>query len=65
MPVGDGCSSWRYVAYQVGHITTPVLIRQQGIFTLVLGIIAFALMPPSPTQTANWARGKKGWFTER
>ncbi|GIK04612.1 hypothetical protein Aspvir_008695 [Aspergillus viridinutans] len=22
-------------------------------------------MPPSPTQTANWARGKKGWFTER
>lgn len=22
-------------------------------------------MPPGPTQTANWARGKKGWFTER
>lgn len=22
-------------------------------------------MPPGPTQTANWSRGKKGWFTER
>ncbi|EOD52526.1 putative mfs transporter protein [Neofusicoccum parvum UCRNP2] len=22
-------------------------------------------MPPGPTQTANWARGKTGWFTER
>lgn len=22
-------------------------------------------MPPGPCQTANWARGKKGWFTAR
>ena len=32
---------------------------------MVIGLVAFILMPPSPTQTANWARGKKGWFTER
>jgi hypothetical protein len=37
----------------------------KGLLTLTLGLIAFVLMPPSPTQTANWARGKKGWFTER
>ncbi|RMD44537.1 hypothetical protein DV735_g558, partial [Chaetothyriales sp. CBS 134920] len=37
----------------------------EGLFTLVLGLSAFLLMPPGPTQTANWARGKKGWFTER
>ncbi|KAI9733104.1 MAG: hypothetical protein M1834_003651 [Cirrosporium novae-zelandiae] len=36
-----------------------------GILTLIIGLLAFALMPPSPTQTANWIRGKKGWFTER
>ena len=22
-------------------------------------------MPPSPTQTRGWLRGKNGWFTER
>jgi hypothetical protein len=22
-------------------------------------------MPPGPTQTRNWFRGKNGWFTER
>ncbi|RVX72581.1 hypothetical protein B0A52_03977 [Exophiala mesophila] len=37
----------------------------EGLLTFVLGLIAFILMPPGPTQTANWARGKKGWFTER
>ncbi|SPO06791.1 related to nicotinamide mononucleotide permease [Cephalotrichum gorgonifer] len=37
----------------------------EGAITLVVGLLAFGLMPPSPTQTANWFRGKKGWFTER
>ncbi|KAK2794151.1 hypothetical protein FQN52_009233 [Onygenales sp. PD_12] len=36
-----------------------------GLFTLVFGILSIGLMPASPTQTANWLRGKKGWFTER
>jgi hypothetical protein len=42
-----------------------MLIIIQGLGTLLIGVAAFALMPPSPTQTANWIRGKKGWFTER
>lgn len=37
----------------------------EGLFTLLVGLSAFALMPPGPCQTANWARGKKGWFTAR
>ncbi|KAH8426255.1 putative MFS transporter [Aspergillus melleus] len=37
----------------------------EGLFTLALGLIAFLLLPPSVTQTASWARGKKGWFTAR
>ncbi|OAL04277.1 MFS general substrate transporter [Phaeosphaeriaceae sp. SRC1lsM3a] len=37
----------------------------EGLITFVIGLSAVFLMPPGPTQTANWARGKKGWFTER
>lgn len=37
----------------------------EGLLTLVVGLAAFVLMPPSPTQTASRLRGKKGWFTER
>ncbi|RAK72439.1 putative MFS transporter [Aspergillus fijiensis CBS 313.89] len=36
-----------------------------GLFTLALGLLSFVFLPPGPTQTANWARGKDGWFTER
>ncbi|RAL17127.1 putative MFS transporter [Aspergillus homomorphus CBS 101889] len=36
-----------------------------GLLTLALGLLSFVFLPPGPTQTANWARGKKGWFTER
>ncbi|KAL1963588.1 hypothetical protein VTN77DRAFT_8033 [Rasamsonia byssochlamydoides] len=32
---------------------------------MAFGLAAFVLMPPGPTQTANWSRGKKGWFSER
>jgi hypothetical protein len=42
-----------------------MLIIIQGLGTLIIGVATFALMPPSPTQTANWIRGRKGWFTER
>jgi hypothetical protein len=31
----------------------------------LIGILGFALMPASPTQTASWFRGRKGWFTEK
>ncbi|KAE8352718.1 major facilitator superfamily domain-containing protein [Aspergillus coremiiformis] len=37
----------------------------EGSLTLVLAILSFLFLPPSVTQTASWARGKKGWFTER
>lgn len=37
----------------------------EGLMTLVLGLAAFVLMPPSPTQTASRLRGKDGWFTKR
>lgn len=32
---------------------------------MVVGILACVLMPSSPTSTASWFRGRKGWFTER
>ncbi|KAH7097434.1 major facilitator superfamily domain-containing protein [Auriculariales sp. MPI-PUGE-AT-0066] len=35
-----------------------------GIFTLVIGIASFFLMPPGPTQTKGRFR-PKGWFNER
>ncbi|GLA05031.1 hypothetical protein AnigIFM60653_005100 [Aspergillus niger] len=37
----------------------------EGLLTLALGLLAIILLPPSATQTAHWARGKKGWFTAR
>ncbi|KZT32683.1 allantoate permease [Sistotremastrum suecicum HHB10207 ss-3] len=36
----------------------------EGFITLILGIIGFFMMPPSPTQTKKWYR-PNGWFTER
>ncbi|KAE8368952.1 hypothetical protein BDV27DRAFT_141643 [Aspergillus caelatus] len=41
------------------------LFLLEGLITLLVGLIAFILMPPGPCQTANWSRGKKGWFTPR
>ncbi|EXJ76893.1 hypothetical protein A1O3_10050 [Capronia epimyces CBS 606.96] len=49
----NGRAGWRY------------LFLIEGLLTLIFGLAAFVLMPPGPCQTANWARGKKGWFTER
>ncbi|RFU35565.1 hypothetical protein B7463_g778, partial [Scytalidium lignicola] len=37
----------------------------EGLLTLLLGILAFGLMPAAPTKTASWFRGRKGWFSER
>ncbi|KAF8913212.1 MFS general substrate transporter [Gymnopilus junonius] len=50
---GDhGRAGWRY------------LFLIEGGFTLLVGLLSFALMPPGPTQTKAWYR-PKGWFTER
>ncbi|PLB35038.1 putative MFS transporter [Aspergillus candidus] len=48
-----GVAGWRW------------LFLIEGLLTLVLGITSVLYLPASPTQTANWIRGKKGWFTER
>ncbi len=37
----------------------------EGLLTLVVGSVAFLLMPAGPCQTASWFRGKNGWFNER
>ncbi|KAL2205636.1 MFS general substrate transporter [Sarocladium strictum] len=42
-----------------------ILHMRGGLMTLLIGILSFGMMPAGPTQTANWFRGKKGWFTPR
>ncbi|KAL2066336.1 hypothetical protein VTL71DRAFT_2407 [Oculimacula yallundae] len=37
----------------------------EALLTFVVGLLAFVLMPSSPTSTASWFRGERGWFTER
>ncbi|KAL2862381.1 putative MFS transporter [Aspergillus lucknowensis] len=49
----QGQSGWRW------------LFLLEGLLTLLIGLSAFIFMPPGPCQTANWARGRKGWFSER
>lgn len=36
-----------------------------GIFTHVVGLIAFVYLPANPLKTAGGIRGKSGWFTEK
>jgi hypothetical protein len=49
----NGMAGWRW------------LFALEGTLTGLIGIATYFLMPPSPTQTASWARGKDGWFNER
>ncbi|CRK23906.1 hypothetical protein BN1723_003054 [Verticillium longisporum] len=49
----NGWAGWRW------------LFLLEAIFTIIVGIFAWGLMPPGPCQTANWFRGQKGWFSER
>jgi MFS family permease len=41
------------------------LFLVEGLFTLVVGILAFGLMPASPCATKSWFRGRNGWFSEK
>ncbi|OTB20474.1 hypothetical protein K445DRAFT_372077 [Daldinia sp. EC12] len=48
----NGWSGWRW------------LFLIEGLITLVIGIFSWGLMPPGPTQTRHWFRGKDGWFSD-
>ncbi|KAF2645725.1 phthalate transporter [Massarina eburnea CBS 473.64] len=48
-----------------GHAGWRWLFLIEGLGTFIVGFSATFLMPPGPCQTANWARGKNGWFTPR
>ena len=41
------------------------LFAFEGLITGLIGVFAAFYMPPGPTQTAGWFRGKKGWFSVR
>ncbi|CEJ91846.1 Putative Phthalate transporter [[Torrubiella] hemipterigena] len=41
------------------------LFALEGGLTAIIGVISWFYLPPSPTQTASWFRGKDGWFNER
>ena len=49
----NGLAGWRW------------LFAIEGLITGVIGIASYAYLPPSPTQTKSWFRGKNGWFNER
>ncbi|PWY77523.1 MFS general substrate transporter [Aspergillus heteromorphus CBS 117.55] len=54
-----------HIGGRAGEAGWRWLFLIEGLMTLTLGLLSFVLLPPSPTQTAHWARGKKGWFTAR
>lgn len=41
------------------------LFALEGALTLLIGVLSWFYLPPSPTQTASRFRGKDGWFNER
>ncbi|KAI8964143.1 MFS general substrate transporter [Daldinia sp. FL1419] len=48
----NGWSGWQW------------LFLIEGLITLLIGIFSWGLMPPGPTQTRHWFRGKSGWFSD-
>lgn len=49
----NGLEGWRW------------LFALEGLITGFIGFVSFLYLPPSPTQTKSWFRGKEGWFNER
>ncbi|KAI0880468.1 MFS general substrate transporter [Annulohypoxylon maeteangense] len=49
----------------LGYAGWRWLFLLEALITLIVGLFSFVLMPPGPCQTANWFRGKNGWFTPR
>ena len=47
----NGMAGWRW------------LFALEGMLTGLIGIVSWFYLPPSPTQTKSWFRGKNGWFT--
>ncbi|KAM0802956.1 major facilitator superfamily domain-containing protein [Usnea florida] len=41
------------------------LFALEGLLTGCIGLVSFLYLPPSPTQTRSWFRGRDGWFDER
>jgi MFS family permease len=59
-----------FLAYGIFHIKTGWagwrwLFLIEGILTGIVGAVSWVYMPPGPTQTESWFRGKSGWFSER
>lgn len=60
------------LAYGILHLRNTTgwagwrwLFAIEGGLTLLIGILAWFYLPPSPTQTKGYLRGKNGWFNER
>ena len=49
----NGMAGWRW------------LFALEGLLTGCIGLLAAVYLPPSPTQTRSWFRGKDGWFSDR
>lgn len=49
----NGLAGWRW------------LFALEGLVTGCIGLVSFVYLPPSPTQTKSWFRGKHGWFSQR
>ncbi|KAI1849709.1 hypothetical protein JX266_004658 [Neoarthrinium moseri] len=61
-----------FLAYGILHLRGVTgwagwrwLFALEGGLTAIIGLLSWFYLPPSPTQTASWFRGKDGWFSER
>lgn len=59
------------LAYGILHLRSVTgwagwrwLFALEGGLTLLIGVFSWFYLPPSPTETKGYLRGKNGWFTE-